>query len=181
MKDQIKEFLKACRAKFLLGTKYRGTTTGKGFHVGKNVIIRGDDSVFGDYVFIGEYSEIAPAVTVGNYTMISSYVAITGSDHIYDKPGVAIRFSGRPASVKTNIGHDVLIGHGAIVMRGVAIGNGAVIGSGSVVTKDVPAYAVVAGVPAKFIKWRFDQDQQRIHEAMLNSPIMFICSLENPF
>lgn len=181
MKDQIKEFLKACRAKFLLGTKYRGITAGKGFHVGKNVIIRGDDSIFGDYVFIGDHSEIAPAVTVGNYTMISSYVAITGSDHVYDKPGVAIRFSGRPASVKTNIGHDVLIGHGAIVMRGVTIGNGAVIGSGSVVTKDVPAYAIVAGIPAKFIKWRFSQDQQKVHEKMLNKQTSYVCGLRKPY
>ncbi|AEF98857.1 hypothetical protein Metme_0412 [Methylomonas methanica MC09] len=181
MKDQIKEFLKACRAKYLLITKYRGTTAGKGFHVGKNVIIRGNNCVFGDYVFIGENSEIAPAVTIGNYAMISSYVAITGSDHIYNKPGVAIRFSGRPDSVKTHIGHDVLIGHGAIVMRGVTIGNGAVIASGAVVTKDVPAYAVMGGVPAKFIKWRFDHEQQKLHEAMLYSPTKFINGLERPF
>lgn len=181
MKDQIKEFLKACRAKYLRITKYRGLVAGKGFHVGKNVIIRGRDCVFGDYVFIGENSEIAPAVTIGNYTMISSYVAITGSDHIYDKPGVAIRFSGRPDSIKTHIGHDVLIGHGAIVMRGVKIGNGAVIGSGAVVTKDVPAYAIMAGVPAKLIKWRFDQEQQKLHEEMLSSPTKFITGLERPF
>lgn len=181
MKDQIKEFLKACRAKYLLTTKYRGIKAGKGFHVGKNVIIRGNDCIFGDYVFIGENSEIAPAVTIGNYTMISSYVAITGSDHVYDKPGVAIRFSGRPSSVTTSIGHDVLIGHGAIVMRGITIGNGAVIGSGAVVTKDVPAYAIMAGVPAKFIKWRFEQGQQKMHESMLNNPSRYICGLENPF
>ncbi len=180
MKDQIKEFLKACRAKYLLVTKYRGISVGKGFHVGKNVVIRGKDCIFGDYVFIGENSEIAPSVTIGNYTMISSYVAIIGSDHVYNKPGVAIRFSGRPASVKTEIGNDVLIGHGAIVMRGITIGNGAVIGAGSVVTKDVPAYAIITGVPAKIIKWRFSSEQQKIHEAMLNNATKFICGLEKP-
>ena len=54
------------------------------------------------------------------------------------------------------IGNDVWIGHGAVVLPGVSIGNGAVIGAGAVVTRDVPAYAVVAGVPAKPIRERFD-------------------------
>jgi hypothetical protein len=53
------------------------------------------------------------------------------------------------------VGHDTWIGHGVVVMPGVRIGNGAVIGSNSVVTRDVPAYAIVAGAPAKFIRWRF--------------------------
>ncbi len=52
-------------------------------------------------------------------------------------------------------GHDVWIGHGAIVMPGVKIGHGAVVAAGAVVTKDVAPYAIVAGVPAKFLKWRF--------------------------
>lgn len=180
MNNKLKELLKACRAKLLLSTIFRGVKAGKGFHTGKGVIIRGKDCSFGDYVFIGQYSEIAPAVNVGNYTMISSYVAITGNDHVYDKAGTAIRFSGRPSSVKTNIGHDVLIGHGAIVMRGITIGNGAVIGSGAVVTKDVLPYAIVAGVPAKFIKWRFPPEQQAIHESMLLNKARFICGLGKP-
>lgn len=56
------------------------------------------------------------------------------------------------------IGHDVWIGHGATIMPGVTIGNGAVIGSGAVVTKDVPPYCIVAGVPAKPIRERFPQE-----------------------
>lgn len=56
------------------------------------------------------------------------------------------------------VGNDVWIGHGAIIMSGVSIGNGAIIGAGSVVTKNVEAFAVVAGNPAKFIKFRFDQE-----------------------
>lgn len=59
-----------------------------------------------------------------------------------------------------SVGNDVWIGHGAIIMSGVSIGNGAIIGAGSVVTKNVEEFAVVAGNPAKFIKFRFDQESR---------------------
>lgn len=61
-------------------------------------------------------------------------------------------------SKRAKIGHDVWIGHGATIMPGITIGNGAVIGSGSVVTKDVPAYSIYAGVPAKLIRYRFEPE-----------------------
>ncbi|WP_313898725.1 CatB-related O-acetyltransferase [Methylobacterium sp. J-067] len=57
----------------------------------------------------------------------------------------------------TNIGHDVWIGHGAFISPGVTIGNGAVVGAQAVVTKDVPPYAVVAGVPATVRRYRFPE------------------------
>lgn len=59
---------------------------------------------------------------------------------------------------RTEIGNDVWIGARAVVRRGVVIGDGAVVGAGAVVTKDVPPYAVVAGVPAKLIRYRFGPD-----------------------
>ncbi len=59
---------------------------------------------------------------------------------------------------RTHIGNDVWIGHGALIMSGISIGHGAVIGAGAVVTKDVPDYAVVIGVPATVIKFRFDNE-----------------------
>lgn len=57
------------------------------------------------------------------------------------------------------IGHDVWIGMRAIVLDGITVGNGAVIAANSVVTKDVPPYAIVAGIPARIIKYRFDGDK----------------------
>ena len=58
----------------------------------------------------------------------------------------------------TVIGHDVWIGSHAMIMDGVTIGTGAVVGAGSVVTKDVPPYAIVAGVPAKLIRYRYSAE-----------------------
>ncbi len=58
-----------------------------------------------------------------------------------------------------DIGNDVLIGVGVIILDGVRIGSGAVIAAGAVVTKDVAPYSVVAGIPARMIKFRFSKDQ----------------------
>lgn len=59
---------------------------------------------------------------------------------------------------KVSIGNDVWIGANSVILSGVEIGHGAVIGAGAVVTKDVPPYAIVVGVPAKVIKYRFSED-----------------------
>ncbi|TIX34641.1 MAG: antibiotic acetyltransferase, partial [Mesorhizobium sp.] len=55
-----------------------------------------------------------------------------------------------------SIGHDVWIGHGAVIMPGITIGNGAIVGANAVVTHDVPAYTIVAGVPARPLRQRFN-------------------------
>lgn len=58
-----------------------------------------------------------------------------------------------------DIGHDVWIGARAIIMSGVSIGNGAIVAAGAIVTKDIPAYAIVGGNPARIIKYRFTESQ----------------------
>jgi acetyltransferase-like isoleucine patch superfamily enzyme len=164
-----KEVLKQVRSWVLVRFRYRGARIGRSFHVGQSVSI-GPGFVAGDYVYVGPQSQLPPHVHVGNYSSLSARVAIVGSDHHYDKPGVPVVFSGRPPSCVTTIGQDVLIGHGAILLRGIRIGNGAVVGAGAVVTKDVPPYAIVVGVPARILRYRFDEREQAVHEEMLAQP-----------
>ena len=164
-----KELLKQIRAWILIRFRYRGARVGRSFHVGKAVSI-GPGFVAGDFVYIGPHSQLPPRVHIGHYSSLSAHVAIVGSDHQYDKPGVPVVYSGRPPSSVTTIGKDVLIGHGAILLRGISIGNGAVVGAGAIVTKDVPPYAIVVGVPAKVLRYRFDEQEQAIHEEMLAQP-----------
>ena len=69
----------------------------------------------------------------------------------------AREFKGHPHTKgDVNIGHDVWIGYQALIMSGVSIGNGAVVAARSVVTKDVAPYSIVAGNPARHIRFRFD-------------------------
>ncbi len=115
---------------------------------------------------------LGPRVQLGRYVMFGPYVAIVGNDHVTSVPGVPIIFSGRPAPLPTVIEDDAWVGFGAIIMAGVRIGRGAIVGAGSVVTKDVPPYEVHAGVPAKKIRDRFeDEAELRRHDSMLDGPI----------
>ena len=66
----------------------------------------------------------------------------------------------------TKIGCDVWLGANVLVKSGVTIGHGVIVAAGSVVVKDVPAYAIVGGVPAKLIRYRFDEN---IRERLLKS------------
>lgn len=102
--------------------------------------------------------------------MLGPGVLIVGNDHVWDVVGVPIIFSGRPVFRQTVIGTDVWIGAGAIVMCGITIGDAAIVGAGAVVTRDVPRGAVVAGAPARLVRWRFPSSADlQAHVSTLNS------------
>ena len=121
------------------------------------------DISVGKYSYIGTGCIICPNVSIGNYVMLSTNVAIVGRDHNFDLYGTPIVFSGRPKPRVTVIGSDVWIGHGATIMEGVTIGDGSIVSAGSVVTKDVEPFSIVAGVPAKKIRMRFDREEYEEH------------------
>ncbi len=129
------------------------------------------DIIVGDFGFIARGCTIYPKVEVGRFVLIAPNVSIIGADHNYRKVGVPICFSGREELPNTLIGDDVWIGQDALIMVGVRIGNGAIIASKSVVTKDVPDFAIVAGIPAKVIKFRFESENERSDHLKLISEV----------
>ncbi len=104
--------------------------------------------------YIGRYCSIGNDVTIG--TGHHNADLLSTSSWFDSNALPTFKFADNK-SVKVRIKNDVWIGDKAIIMSGVTVGNGAVIGAGAVVTKDVPDYAVVIGVPAKILKYRFDE------------------------
>ena len=114
-------------------------------------------------VEIGRYCSIAADVWTSPFEHPSVYLTTSLLPYGRYTFGWLSRSLGKsvqPSSVSTqgvSIGHDVWIGAGAFIKGGVTIGNGAIVGGHATVTKDVPPYAIVGGVPAKVIRYRFDE------------------------
>jgi chloramphenicol O-acetyltransferase type B len=114
-------------------------------------------------------------VSIGKFCSIAEGVRFVFGGHRTDFvstfPFKAVCFGEAPhtdALSKGNIevGHDVWLGRNSMILSGVKIGNGAIVAAGAVVTKDVAPYSMVGGVPAKYIKMRFDPDQIAALEAI---------------
>lgn len=113
---------------------------------------------------IGAYTYLAAGVflnntRIGNYCSIASGSKIGGMEHPWRSGSTSTWLSRHNiAETETLIEDDVWIGSNVVVRQGVHIGRGAVLGAGSVVLENVPAYTIVAGVPAKAIRKRFTED-----------------------
>lgn len=116
-------------------------------------------SFIGAYTYINYDGYIRGRVFIGRYCSIGRRVSIGADNHNANNVSTSRFLCNDIQNPKlTIIENDVWIGDGAIILEGVRISNGAIIGANSVVTKDVPAYAVVVGAPAKIVKYRFSSE-----------------------
>lgn len=116
----------------------------------------------GDKLKIGRFCSVACGVkfvfTSANHTLrsLSTYTFPI----FFEEWGLDVKNITKAWDNKGNIiiGNDVWIGYGAVILSGVTVGDGAIIGARAVVTKDVPPYTIVGGVPARQIRKRFDEE-----------------------
>lgn len=137
------------------------------------------ESVIGDYSYVMADCDVIYA-EVGRFCSVASRVRINPGNHPLERAALH-HFTYRSRdyglgededdaffawrrSYPVRIGHDVWIGHGATLLPGVTVGVGAAVGAGAVVTKDVPAFGVSVGVPARTIRSRF---APAVQEALL--------------
>lgn len=127
---------------------------------GKNINVEhgayfgtGGGIVLGNGSGLGVNCLVHGPLVIGNNVMMGPDVVILTHSHNIDRVDVPMGQQGSWVR-KVTIGNDVWIGMRSIIMPGITIGDGAIIGAGAVVTKDVPDYAVVGGVPARIIRFR---------------------------
>lgn len=162
MLRRTKALAKKIRVWFLLSFRYSFKKVGKNFYMGHSLSVRKGTVEVGDDVFIGSYANLAVChLKIGNYVMFGPRVGVVGGDHAYEEVGVPIRFAGRGNELPVIIEDDVWVGYNATIMQGVTIGEGAIVAACSLVTKNVAPYTIVGGVPAKFIKYRFDSEEKK--------------------
>ena len=152
--------------------------------IGKQVSISDDTKIIGaENVFIGDDVSLGTGtllmcskakIVFGDHVMLGPYVSVITGDHRTDLIGRYMTQISEAEKLSENdspviFEGDNWVGCKATILKGVTIGRGAVIAAGAVVTKDVPPYALVGGVPAKIISYRFDKQQILEHEKLLAS------------
>jgi maltose O-acetyltransferase len=122
-------------------------------NIEKGAVINGQASI-GDYSGVGVNCELNGPVNIGNYVMMGPEVVIYTQNHATLSINLPIQLQGYDEVRPVNIGNDVWIGRRVIILPGVNIGEGSIIGAGAVVSKDIPAYSIVVGNPAKIVRNR---------------------------
>nr|WP_045456227.1 DapH/DapD/GlmU-related protein [Vibrio campbellii] len=115
---------------------------------------RGTNVSLGDFSSIGENCQIANDTHIGNDVMMAPEVIIFSVTHETKVVDIPMRNQGNRSPRPVVIGNNVWIGQRAIILPGVTIGDGAIIGAGAVVTKNILRNEVVAGNPARHIRFR---------------------------
>ncbi len=150
------------------GSVIRASETGR-IHIGKHtgvleytlITSNGGNISIGDNSWLGAGSQIYGNgnVSIGNHVLIAAQVVVNTVSHNYENPEVPINLQGLNVAPVV-IEDDVWIGLGAKILQGVTVGRGAIIAAGAVINKDVPPYAIVAGVPGKVLRYRPGFDHQ---------------------
>ena len=129
------------------------------FSIGKRSVVESfscinnavGDVVIGDYTRIGLHCTVIGPVTIGNHVNLAQGITVSALNHNFEDTRLRIDEQGVNTS-EIIIDDDVWIGANAVITAGVHIGRHSVVAAGAVVTKDVPEYSVVGGVPAKVIR-----------------------------
>ena len=131
------------------------------FRCGKDVIIKsrayfgnGEHVIIGDRSQLGKNMRAESDLQLGDDVVMGPDVVIMSSSHAFDSVDLPVNQQGGRARRPVTIGNDVWIGTRVIILPGIQVGNHSIIGAGSVVTKNVPPLAIVAGNPAKIIRFR---------------------------
>jgi maltose O-acetyltransferase len=135
-----------------------------------------ENIILGSDVSLGLYPMLMASnsmIRIGNHVMFGPYVTIIGGNHNTAEIGcfmTAVTEKRPEDDLGVVIEDDVWVGARAIILNGVVVGRGSIVGAGSVVTKSVPAYSVVAGCPARVLKFRWDIDSIIQHDKILYDP-----------
>lgn len=127
------------------------------------------DISIGHHVFIhtgAHFYTSGSKITIGNYVLIGKHCSMLAANRDYSNWQQPMYFGTDYVKKPITVMDDVWIGERVIITAGVTIGRGAVIAAGSIVTRDVPGYAIVAGVPARLIKFRFDKTTRKMAESI---------------
>ena len=165
-----------------------------------NVDIKASCVRIGAHTYVRSGSRLSLVSSIGRFCSIGGDVYIGQEKHTHPTNWLSthpFQYTNSPLSYHaptelTVIGHDVWIGHSATIVEGLTVGTGAVVGTGAMVTKDVPPYAVVVGVPAKVVKYRYPPEVverllackwwemaiEDLHKLPLNDPVACLQILE---